>query len=93
MSGDILGPPRANSLMADRPLDPRVFLCSLMEQERIAVAFLKLIEGLKKKMEIIHAGRFSHRGTVQCLSSQDIKLSNFHQITHFLVHVNVPTNR
>lgn len=51
------------------------------------VVFLKHVRGLLK---IVHPGRFSQRGTLLCLSSEDIKLSNFHQITHLLVHVNVP---
>lgn len=51
------------------------------------VVFLKHVQGLLK---IVHPGRFSQRGTLLCLSSKDIKLSNFHQITHLLVHVNVP---
>lgn len=51
------------------------------------MVFLKHVQGILK---IVRPGRFSQRGTLLCLSGEDIKLSNFHQITHLLVHVNVP---
>lgn len=90
IKANILGPPWAHNPMADFPLDPTTVFLFSMGKKRIAVAFLKHVRGLKKKKKITHPGRFSHRGTVPCLSSQDIKLSNFHQITHLLVRVDVP---
>lgn len=89
IKANILGPPWAHNPMADFPLDTTTVFLFSMGKKRIAVAFLKHVRGLKKK-KITHPGRFSHRGTVPCLSSQDIKLSNFHQITHLLVRVDVP---
>lgn len=49
MKADILRPPWTHSLMADFLLDPNTAFCFLMDKERIALAFLKHVQGLFKK--------------------------------------------
>jgi hypothetical protein len=61
--------------------------CPLVSKEKIAIAILNMSREFLKTHP---TGRFSPRGAVLCLSNQAIKLSNLHQRTHLLVHINVP---